>query len=207
MSDYDVSDYDEDDKQPNLPPIRSLLSRRTVATPYRRWDPILGEWRNAVRFGRQEVTDEQKGAFLEEYLKWGRLTEAAAVAGVSANRIKALAQEDEEFAEALTLAESAYRDKLIQHHQNLLFNGTEKVSYDRNGNVVSREQIYPIRLIEMELKKHDQGYRDKQEIEMKHSGGVLIAPTEMASIEDWERKFAEKLIDVTPEAEEEDASR
>lgn len=207
MSHYDESDYDEDDSRP-LPAIKSLLGRKSQAIPTRTWDPILGEWRNSVRFGRQPITDEQKGAFLLEYMKWGRMAEAAAAAGVSQNRIKKLAAEDEDFAEAVLLAEAAYRDRLLQHHQNLLFNGTEKISYDRNGNIVSKEQIYPIRLIELELKKHDPGYRDKQEIEMKHSGGVLVAPAEMASIEDWEKKFTQNLIDVTPpDEEEEDASR
>ncbi len=203
MSDYDESDYDDDDPKP-LPAIRSLLGRNATVQPYKKYDPITGEWRNAVRFARQPVSDEQKGTFLLEYMKWGRMNDAAAAAGISGYRIRKLAEEDEEFADAVTLAEAHYRDKLIQHHQNLVFEGTEKISYDRNGNVVSKERIYPIRLIEMELKKHDSGYRDKQEVEITHKGGVLVAPAEVKSIEDWENRFSQAK-NITPGDEDDES--
>jgi hypothetical protein len=141
--------------------------------------------------------EEAKGRFLREYLKWGRMGDAAAVAGVTINTVKSHMREDEEFGEAVMMAEQHYTDKLISHHQDLVFNGTQKDNYDRNGNLVSSETIYPIRLIELELKKHDPGYRDKAELEVKHGGGVLVAPAEMTSIEDWETKF-NKMKDISP---------
>ena len=67
--------------------------------------------------------------------------------------------------------------------------------------MIARTTEYPIRLIELELKKHDEGYRDKREVKMEHSGGVLIAPSETPSIEDWESKF-NKMKDVTPEEDD-----
>jgi hypothetical protein len=97
---------------------------------------------------------------------------------------------DPDFAEACLMAEHNYRDRLIEHHQNLVFEGTTKVTYDRQGNVVSEEKVYPIRLIELELKKHDEGYRDKREVDVKVSGGVLVAPSDVASIDDWEARFS-----------------
>jgi hypothetical protein len=97
-------------------------------------------------------------------------------------------------------AVEAYKDKLITHHQNLIFDGQEKVSYDRNGNIVSVEKNYPIRLIELELKKYDEGYRDKKEVNMNVRGGVLVAPAEI-SMDDWETKFAAKEIDDIEDAE------
>lgn len=178
---------------------RSLLARgsKPVLVEYQDED---GNWRSKIKMSRIKFGDAEKGIFLETYRKWGRMGEAAAAAGVSTQSVRKAIDEDEDFAEALMMAEEEYREKLIGHHQDLVFNGTIKKSYDRNGNIVSEETIYPIRLIELELKKHDPGYREKQEISHKHSGGVLIAPAEMGTIDDWEAKFS-TMKDVTPDAE------
>jgi len=149
------------------------------------------------RMVRIKFDDKAKGVFLDEFRKWGRMGESAAACGVSTGTVRRHMEDDEDFGVAVMMAEEEYREKLIGHHQDLVFNGTEKHSYDRVGNLVSTEVIYPIRLIELELKKHDSGYRDKQEVAVTHSGGVLVAPAEMSSIDDWEKRFS-KAIDVTP---------
>ena len=183
---------------------RSLLSRGSTAIRERVQDPKTGDWRTVVRFSRRKFdNDWAKQVFLETYQKWGRIGEAAAAAGVSTQTVRKACEDDEEFAEAVMMAEEAYREKLIAHHQDLVFNGTEKISYDRNGNVIGREQIFPIRLIELELKKHDKGYRDKQEVDITHKGGVLVAPAEMGTIDDWEKRFQKAKI-ISPADEEED---
>lgn len=197
----DLQEYRErkeyDDQFRIRPRLRSLISRGTkpVVVDYQDED---GNWRSKIKMTRIKFDDEAKGVFLDEYRKWGRIGEAAAAAGVTTQCVRHHMEIDEEFGQAFLVAEEEYKDKLIAHHQNLVFNGQEKVTYDRNGNIVSRETIYPIRLIELELKKHDPGYRDKQEVAINHSGGVLVAPAEMGSIDDWEKRFA-SAKNVTPE--------
>ena len=188
----------------------SLLDRRSKPVVIEEQDED-GNWRRRIKMSRIKFGDAEKAVFLEEYRKWGRMGESAAAAGVSTQCVRAHIHEDEDFAEALLMAEEEYKEKLIGHQQDLVFNGTIKKSYDRNGMLVSEETIYPIRLIELELKKHDSGYREKQEIAVNHSGGVLVAPAEMGSIDDWEKKFA-NMKNVTPdpltidaEPDEEDA--
>lgn len=185
---------------------RSLLSRGTVPIREEVQDKKTGEWRTIVRWSRRKFdNDWAKQTFLEQYQKWGRIGEAAAAAGVSTQTVRKACEEDEDFAEAVMMAEEAYREKLIAHHQDLVFNGTEKITYGKDGNIVAREQIYPIRLIELELKKHDKGYRDKQEVDITHKGGVLVAPAEMGSIDDWEKRFQKaKVISPPTDEEEED---
>lgn len=180
-------------------PPRSLLAKGSRAIRITEQDPETGEWRSYIRMSRVKFDDEAKARFLDEYRKWGRMGESAAAAGVSKQTVRKALEDDEDFAEAVMACEEEYKDKLIAHHQNLVFNGQEKVNYDRNGNIVSREQIYPIRLIELELKKHDKGYREKIEQEITHKGGVLVAPAEMKTIDDWESRFA-RAKDVTPNA-------
>lgn len=195
----EIKDYAEEyDKQFRVRTTpRSLLARgsKPVIVQYQDGD---GEWRQKIKMTRIKFDDKAKEIFLEEYRKWGRMGESAAAAGVSTQAVRHAIDVDEDFAEALLIAESEYKDKLIGHHQDLVFNGQEKIHYDRNGNVISRETIYPIRLIELELKKHDEGYREKQDVKVHHTGGVLVAPAEMPTIDDWEARFS-KAKDVTPD--------
>ncbi len=193
LSDYAKS-YDDRFKMRVIP--RSLIARgsKPVLITFQDED---GNWRKKVKMSRVKFDDRAKGVFLEEYRKWGRMGESAAAAGVSTQTVRFHIDTDEEFANAVMIAEEEYRDKLIGHHQNLVFNGQEKVYYDRNGNIMSRETVYPVRLIELELKKHDSGYRDKQELAVHHTGGVLVAPAEMPTIDDWEKRFSASK-DVTP---------
>jgi len=194
IEDY-ASRYDNEFRAKKTP--RSLLARGSHAIRVTEQDPETGEWRTYVKMSRRKMTDEVKARFLDEYRKWGRMGESAAAAGVSKQTIRKALEDDEDFAEAVMACEEEYKDKLIAHHQNLVFNGTEKVGYDRNGQVISRETIYPIRLIELELKKNDKGYREKIEQEVTHKGGVLVAPAEMKTIDDWESRFS-KAKDITP---------
>ena len=173
----------------------SDLPRKTHMFSPVEYQDADGKWRVKIVSQREKLDDRAKGVFLAEYGDHGRIGHAAQAAGVTAQTVRRHMEVDPEFAEACLAAEISYRDKLLEHHQNLVFEGTEKVTYDRQGNVVSTEKIYPIRLIELELKAHDERYRDKREVDMKVSGGVLIAPAEVASIDDWEAKFAGRTIE------------
>lgn len=183
-------------------PPHNLLSRRSKVVEIKKYDEETGEWRMEIRMSREKFDDEAKGVFLHEFMQWGRMGDSAAAAGVSTQTVRAHMEKDPEFAEAMKYCEDHYRDKLIGHHQDLVFNGTVKESYDRNGNLVSRERIYPIRLIELELKKHDSGYREKQEIDVNVKRGVVVAPAEMKTVEDWRNKFSGVTIEHKSKADE-----
>lgn len=135
-----------------------------------------------------KLNDEVKAKFIEEYAKHGRHGTASRIAGVSMKTIKKHMEKDPEFGQSCAEALECYKDSLIAHHQNLVFNGTVKTTYGRDGTIVSEETIYPIRLIELELKKHDEGYRDKKELSVNVRGGVLVAPSQV-SMTEWETKF------------------
>lgn len=154
-----------------------------------------GEWRVKIIAQRGTFDETAKKLFLEEYVKHGRMGTSASAAGVTSSTVRKHLELDPEFAEACLEAEDTYRSRLIEHHQNLVFEGQTKTTYDRMGNVVSEEKIYPIRLIELELKKHDEGYRDKREVSLSVSGGVLVAPAEAKSVEDWEARFSGPIIE------------
>jgi len=168
----------------------SDLPRKTHMFSPVQYQDSEGNWRVKIVSQREKLDDRAKGIFLAEYSEHARMGQAAQAAGVTPQTVRRHMEIDPDFAEACLMAEHNYRDRLIEHHQNLVFEGTTKVTYDRQGNVVSEEKVYPIRLIELELKKHDEGYRDKREVDVKVSGGVLVAPSDVASIDDWEARFS-----------------
>lgn len=155
----------------------------------KRFQDENGHWRVHIVNQRGRFDDEAKHIFLTEYAKHSIMGRAAKAAGVTSNTVKRHMKEDEEFGEAVMAAREVYQAKLLEHHQDLVFNGVEKRTFDRNGNVISEETQYPIRLIELELKKVDPDYRDKREVDVTVQGGVLVAPADVGSIEDWEKKF------------------
>jgi hypothetical protein len=161
-------------------------------------DPITGEQRRRV-IRSHRFSDEQKALFLEKFETDGRVMDACRYANCTRAMVNIAIDDDLEFAVLYADALEAYRDKLMEHHQNLIFNGETVTRYNKDGDVVEERQIYPIRLIELELKANFQQYRDSRTVDMKISGGVLIAPASSGSIEDWEKDHGNEIIDVTPE--------
>ena len=158
-----------------------------------------GNWRLRITAGTK-FNEMSRGIFLREMAEHGRKSTAAMAAGVSVTTANWAIKNDEDFNEAVAHCQLIYHDRIIAHHQDLLFNGIEKIRYDGKGNVIDTTREYPIRLIELELKKHDDGYRDKREINMNVSGGVLIAPAGM-TIEEWEKKHGTVVEGEFTEAE------
>ena len=158
-----------------------------------------GNWRLRVTAG-SKFDEMARGIFLREMAEHGRKSTAAMAAGVSVTTANWAIKNDPDFNEAVAHCQLIYHDRIVAHHQDLLFNGVETIRYDNKGTIISTSRDYPIRLIELELKKHDDGYRDKREINMNVSGGVLIAPAGM-TIEEWEKKHGETVEGEFTEAE------
>ena len=159
-----------------------------------------GVERQRIRFTNQgRFCDEKKRLFLEFYSATNRIREASDMAGVSLKTVREHIASDPEFGEAVMEAEQSYRDHVVAHIQDLCFNGVEKKVYDRNGNLVSEEIQYPVKLIEMEGRRVEPGYRDYQHVSVTHGGGVLVAPASLGTIEEWQKKFGENALDVTYE--------
>lgn len=145
-----------------------------------------------LRRDRVEFDSEAKERFLAQISDCGIIGAGLQAAGVSGRTFYQHLDADEDFALAYKDALEDYRARLLRHHQNLVYNGTVKKSYDRNGNLISEEQVYPIPLIQMELKAIDERYREKREVDMNVRGGVMIAPADVKSVDEWESKYGGK---------------
>lgn len=187
-------------------PLRQPTKGTTSKFTAEQYLDEAGAWRVRIRSIGHCFDDKAKAIFLEEYRKHGRMGHSSAAAGTTVSTVRKHLEKDPEFALGCLEAEEEYRSRLVAHHQNLVFEGTVKETFDRNGNLVNSERVYPIRLIELELKKHDEGYRDTRNVnmDMKVTGGVLVAPAEVKSIDDWENMFnkdAPEVIEVVAEPE------
>ncbi len=156
-------------------------------------DPETGEITYDLMSEKVKFDDGAKAIFLSQLADHGRLGTAARASGVTIGTVTRHIKKDTEFAELTIEALACYKDELIAHHQDLVFNGVIKKTFDRDGKVISETTEYPIQLIMMELRKHDEGYRDKKELAVNHRGGVMVAPAEMKSIADWEERFSPDL--------------
>lgn len=169
-------------KLKKLPPSSTGKVRGVVANQT--------NWRQKMQTSRIKFDDDAKQVYLEQMRSHGLKGRSAEAVGVGQNTVISHIKNDPDFAEEVTRAIQTYADKIVTHHQNLVLNGVITLKYDKLGNVVEKKHDYPIRLIELELKKVDPAYRDHQILDVKQAGGVLVAPAHMTP-EEWIKK-AEK---------------
>ena len=142
-------------------------------------------WLESLEQGRIKFDKQAKQIFLDSYKKTGLKGRAAEKAEVTMKTVDRHKENDPDFAEAYKQAEAYYHDDFVNHSWNLARHGIVRRRFDRAGNIVEESVEYPIRLIELELKKIDAGYRERQSIELNQSDlGVLLAPDAMTP-EDW----------------------
>ena len=162
----------------------------TAAKP----NPVVDQsgWRHQLMTKKIKFDDEQKRIYLEALAEHGLKGRAAEAAGVSMECVRRHTENDPQFAEALGLAMEEYRDKIVDHHRRLVLDGIEVRKYNKDGDLIEERRDYPIRLIELELKRVDPAYRDKQTIDLNATaGGVLVAPAGV-SPEEWIKREQEK---------------
>jgi hypothetical protein len=131
---------------------------------------------------------EYRELFINHYRKTNNLAHSAALIGVSASAVRERRKKDKIFAKLMDLAEEHYADQVKSVFQDLALNGTEKHTYDRNGNLISTERVIHGRLLELEMKRVDPSYNEKREVAHTVAGGVLVAPAEV-SIDQWEKQY------------------
>lgn len=199
---YDEEYDDEITEETDLQVPQFILDRERRFRPSGRTTYIeeftddRGRKQRRIRIDRKGgFSDRKKVLFLSLYARTNRMGDSAAAAGVTLSTVRSHMQTDPDFGEAVVASEQEYRDHVVALIQDLAFNGTEKINYDRNGNVISTEKIYPYKLIELEAKRVEPGYRDRQDLNIGFTGGVLVAPASLGSIDEWEKRFGQKAID------------
>lgn len=171
--------------------------------PRRRHDapvnPIADQtnWRVKMQPGRIKFDDVAKAKFLDHFANHGRKKDAADAADVILLTVTNHRKNDPDFAIAFDEAAQAYRDKFVKRAiEEIAFEGIQVNKVNPfTGEVYEEKREHPAQLIAMELKRIDATYREKQEVALTGSGGVLVVPGAMTPAEwvkDQERKNAER---------------
>lgn len=129
---------------------------------------------------------ERKVAFIEHLAQTSNVTLSAHLAGwVRRNTAYQHREKDPLFAElwqeAIDIAtdelESAARSRAI---------GWDEPIVNKDGEVVGQRRVYSDKMMEMMLKAHrPDKYRDKQDIDLNHKGGIILMPKPFSE-EEWE---------------------
>ena len=129
--------------------------------------------------------------FCEHLAILGRVTHAARASGISPLTVKATEKNDPNFAEMVGLAQMEYRDKIAAEVYRRAVEGWDVpiVGGQFKDKVVAHERRYSDRLLEMEAKRVDSGYREKQSLNIGQAGGVIVINASPTEKEPWRAKY------------------
>ena len=153
--------------------------------------------------------------FCEHLSILGRVTHAARASGISPLTVKAAEKNDPAFAEMVGLAQMEYRDKIAAEVYRRAVEGWEVpiVGGQWKDQVVAHERRYSDRLLELEAKRVDSGYREKQALNIGQAGGVIVINASPSEKEPWREKYNQvdsgpvvALASSVPEGDGEDES-
>lgn len=129
--------------------------------------------------------------FCEEYSKHNLLTKASKAAGVSPGTVRDYLKTNPMFEEMVNEAKMIYRDKIVETVYERAVTGLEEpiIGGMARDQVVAYKRVYSDRLLELEAKRVEHGYRDKGGVEINTGGGVLVVQAGNMDEGSWEEKY------------------
>lgn len=166
----------------------SYASGRSVPTPI-----LFGETMPKKRSGPgpKKFDESAKARVIENLATLGAMTQAAQCVGVTYETIRVHRKSDPEFDAACENAIEAYRDALTAEVHRRGVEGWDEPVYQK-GELVGHKRVYSDRMLEMQAKRFIPEYRDKQQIDHNHSGGVLVVGEQPQSEKEWLAKYGDK---------------
>lgn len=148
-----------------------------------------------LKQGAYKFDEPTRDMFLRLYLSsGGRIHEVAAQVGVSAETVRLYHRENiEGFGDQFEEVRGIFRDSIeAEIHRRAMEGVPEPVIGGKDRDrVVTTVQRYSDRLLELLAKRHIKEYREKQQMDLNVTGGVMLAPARMQSTDDWEGQYQE----------------
>ena len=136
----------------------------------------------------QKFDANAKRRFLDHYAETGLLTKSAEAAGVTYRTMQRHRTEDPEFAQQVEDAKMQFRDLISEEVFRRGVKGYDRPIYQR-GEYVGIERMYSDRMLELTAKRYEPEFRDKQQLDVNHSGGVLVVQSKTESTEEWLKQW------------------
>jgi len=127
----------------------------------------------------------RKRAFCVKYAELGVLRQAAKAVKVDPTTIERQRKSDPSFDEAVKAAYADYCETLEREAHTRAVEGWMEPVF-QGGRCVGEVLKKSDRILELVLKRHIPGYRDKQQVDMNVTGGVLVIPPTPKTSEEWE---------------------
>lgn len=146
------------------------------------------------RQSRTRFTDAKKQMFIDALATHGRNHAAAEAAGVTYETVRSHMKADTEFKNAVEEARAKFGEILeAEVHRRGVDGVNEPVYNYKDGSVLGTVKKFSDKMLELSLKKNIAEYRDKSQVDMNMSGGVLVVPTKSESDEDWSKRHGKKV--------------
>lgn len=113
----------------------------------------------------ERITRQHRGTFLEQLAQGFSVTRAATESGVNVRRWYELRDSDEAFREEWADAYASGTDFLRDELRRRAVEGADDFRLDRDGKE-HRLKVYSDRLLELELRRRDESYRERQQVEL-----------------------------------------
>lgn len=139
--------------------------------------------------------DSRKAIFLDFIAENGRVTDACRAAGVSSSTVRRHVEMDPDFAEAYDHAKQAYADYVTSVVERRALDGTrEPIMGGRfKDQVVGHKVVYETPLTIMHAKRYVPEYRDRQQVDVSVTGGVLAVASALPGTDsgqkDWNAMY------------------
>lgn len=157
-----------------------------------------------MRSGSYKFDREMRDRFLKKYSETGRKYEATLAAGVCEDTVNRYIKNNfEGFGDEFQVARGLYCDKLEREIERRAVEGVTVpiIGGKDRDQIVCHVQEYSDRLLEFHAKRHIPEYRDRQQIDMNVTGGVMVVEAVAKSEEDWVEAFAEETTPALLEEE------
>ena len=131
-------------------------------------------------------TLEQRKTFLQKLSETGLQVRACEEVGVNRRVVYSLRKDDKEFEHNYETAMIVYRERLEEEiHRRGMEGWQEPVFY--RGEVIGAIRKFDSNLLMFHAKRHIPEYREKQQVDLTLSGGVLLVHAAHPTAADWEK--------------------
>ena len=131
---------------------------------------------------------ELRHRFLAYYALTGQLQKSAQECGISPATVRSLQKKDPDFAAAMEEAKEDFKEAIERELIRRAVMGWDEPVYQK-GELVGEVRKYDSNLLAMLIKKLDPTYKERHEVSVNVSPGVLAVPA-AESKEDWEKRHA-----------------
>lgn len=134
--------------------------------------------------------------FCAEFAKHSRMTVAAKAVGIHVGTAHSMLKSNPLFAAMLDEAKAIYKDRILEAVYQRAVEGIDEpiIGGVNRDSIVAYKKVYSDRLLELEAKRVEPGYRDRAGVEINTGKGVLVVQGSGMSEADWNEKYGTKEI-------------